>query len=97
MPENSDASYLGGLHRTGGRHTAFTTGKRKLPPQAADDREGICRRKRKIRNAVYALPRTKKSQYVGKAEICCHEPEETGDVYHNKCLCFKKNPCCASA
>ncbi len=94
MPENSNPPYLGGLHRTGGRNPAFTAGKRKLSAQVPDDQEGICRCKRKIWNAVYALPGTEKSQYVGKAEICCHELEETGDVevesrlppvfYHNK-------------
>ena len=98
IPEDSDPPYLGGLHRTGGRYTAFRTGKRKLPTQVADNREGLCRCKRKIWNALYALPGIEESQYVGKAEICCHESEETGNVEvesrppsvfcHNEYGCF---------
>lgn len=76
MPENSDLSYLGRLYRTGGGYPAFTAGKRKLLSPITDDRESFCRRKREIRNAIYALPGTEKGQYVSKAEICFYEPEK---------------------
>ena len=106
LSEDSNPPYLGGLYRTGGGYPAFTAGKRKLLSQITDDRKGVCRCKRKIWNALYTLPGTEKSQYVGKAEICCHEPEETGDVEmegssptvfcRDEYCCFKKEPllCC---
>lgn len=80
LSEGSNPPYLGRVYRTGGGYPAFSAGKRKLLSQIPDDREGLCRCKREIWNALYALPGIEESQYVGKAEICCHEPEETGNV-----------------
>ncbi len=80
MTENSDPSYMGGLHRAGGRYTAFTRGQRSYRLRVPEIERVFADAKEKIRNEVYTLPGTEKSQYVGKAEICCHESEETGDV-----------------
>lgn len=80
LSEDSDPPYLGRVYRTGRGYPTFTAGKRKLLSQIPDDREGLCRCKREIWNALYTLPGAEKGQYVGKAEICCHEFKETGDV-----------------
>lgn len=80
FPENGYPPYLGELSGAGRGHSSFSGGKGKLQFTITDDRAGVCRCKREIWNAIYAVPRTEKSQHVGKAKICCHESEKTGDV-----------------
>lgn len=78
--ENRAPPYMVGLFGRGGGYPSFAGGKRAVCPTFSDDRASFRGHKREIWDEIYTELWSEESEYVGKAEICCHEFERAGNV-----------------